>query len=125
MKPYLVTAQFYYNGELQTERCHTALLNEPLSEELSGDNFDSLWEFCYEHPINTDFNLWEFKPGIRFIQHYDAIISRITPKNCKPWKYVVSSHETTISMEELMRFNTEDVIQYLKERGMTTCPMMK
>lgn len=123
MKPYLVTCKFYYNGELHRERSYTILSNEPLSVELSGEDFDSLWRFCYRQPRDTYFELWELKSGKRFIQDYDTFISCITSKNCKPWKYVVSSSEITISMEDLMQFNSEDVIQYLKERGMTTCPM--
>jgi hypothetical protein len=73
----------------------------------------------------TPFASYEFKKGERFIQHYDWLFKKITPKNCKPWKLIISSEETTISMEYLMRFNTEDVIKYLKERGMTAYPILK
>ena len=41
------------------------------------------------------------------------------------YKFYISSEETKIQMRELMKFNTEDVIQYIKERGMTTCPIFK
>lgn len=67
--------------------------------------------------------MWEFKKGKPFLQFNDALFARITPKNCKPWKLVITSKETDISMRELMTFDTEKVIQYLKERGITTCPM--
>ena len=40
-----------------------------------------------------------------------------------PHKVVTTSIETDITMRELMDFKTELVIQYLKERGITTCPM--
>lgn len=41
-----------------------------------------------------------------------------------PWKIITTSGEkTSISMEELMKCDAELVIQYLKERGITTCPM--
>ena len=36
---------------------------------------------------------------------------------------VASKTETTITMKELMSYNTDKVIQYLKERGITACPM--
>ena len=40
-----------------------------------------------------------------------------------PHKVVTTSIETDITMRELMDFKTDQVIQYLKERGITTCPM--
>ena len=123
LKPYLVTYKFYYDGELYCNSCHTALLNEPQEEEIFGNDFDSLWEFTYKWPTMTPFNMWEFKKGAKFLQHYDWLFKKITQKNCKHWKFTVNSTETTISMERLMEFKTEDVIQYLKERGITTCPM--
>ena len=123
LKPYNVTYKFYYDGELYRESCHTALLNEPREEEISGNDFNSLWDFTYQWATMTPFNMWEFKKGEKFLQHYDWLFKKITPKNCKSWKFTITSAETTISMERLMEFKTDDVIQYLKERGITTCPM--
>lgn len=37
-----------------------------------------------------------------------------------PWKVVTTYQETTITMAELMNQDAELVIQYLKERGITT-----
>ena len=125
MNAYLVEQKFYYSGELQKTSFDIILSEYPVAEELSGEDFESLWNFCYEYPMATYFDMWEFKPGKRFIQHCNAIIRRVTPKNCKPWRYVVSSRETTISMKDLMKFDSEKVIKYLKERGMTSCPIMK
>ena len=123
LKPYSVTYKFYYDGELYRECCHTHLLNEPQEEEVSGNDFDSLWDFTYKWPTMTPFNMWEFKKGEKFLQHYDWLFKKITQKNCKHWKFTITSTETTVSMERLMRFDTELVIQYLKERGVTTCPI--
>ena len=125
LKPYNVTYKFYYDGELCRESCHTALLNEPREEEISGNDFDSLWDFTYKNPTMTPFNMWEFKRRGKFLQNCDWWFKKITPKNCKSWKLTITSTETTISMERLMNFKTELVIQYLKERGITTCPIMK
>lgn len=123
MKAYRVAYKFYYDGEMMSDHYFTQLREEPREEEYSGTDFESLWNFTYEWPTMTPFNCWEFKKGKRFLQHYDWLFKKITPKNCKPWKFVISSRETHISMEELMKFNSEHVIQYLKERGITTCPM--
>lgn len=123
--PYLVTYEFYYDGELMSRRSITSLLESHIDAEYSGSDFESLWNFMDGWAGLIPFNRYNFKFGIRFIQHYDALLSLITKKNCKSWKFVVSSTETTISMKELMSYNAETVIQYLKERGITTCPIMK
>jgi hypothetical protein len=125
MKAYLVTYKFYYDNELQSCHCSTQLRDAPYEEEYSGTDFDGLWDLIYKWAAMTPFNLWEFKKGKRFIQHYDWWFKKITSENCKPWKFVITSEETTISMQELMHFKTETVIQYLKERGITTCPILK
>lgn len=125
MKPYLVTYDFYYDGELYRSTNYTRLLEEPYKDECVGEDFDSLWGFVYNHPGQTPFDMWEFKKGKKFLQHYDWFFKKITPENCRPWKFVVTSEETSISMDRLMDFDSDKVIQYLKERGITTCPIMK
>ena len=39
------------------------------------------------------------------------------------FKMITTLQETTMTMEELWKQDSELVIQYLKERGITTCPM--
>lgn len=125
MKPYCVTYSFYYDGKLEKTLGTILLLEEPLNEEYSGTDFDGLWGLTHEWSTNIPFERIELKNGKRFLWPYNKIFGRITPKNCKPWKLVISCRETTLTMKELMWFNTEDVIQYLKERGITTCPILK
>ena len=124
IKPYCVIYDFYYDDELLRSNSYINLLEAPRVEEISGNDFDDLCNFIHEHPTLTPFNIWEFK-RTKFIQHYDWFFKRITPENCKPWKLVVTSEETSVSMDRLMNFDTELVIQYLKERGITTCPILK
>ena len=125
LKAYLVTYTFYYDGELMSQRCSTQIREAPYEEEYSGTDFDGLWDLNNKWCAMTPFNAWEFKKDKKFLQHYDWLFKKITPKNCKPWKLTITSQETTISMNELMKYNTEKVIQYLKERGITTCPILK
>ena len=40
-----------------------------------------------------------------------------------PYKVMTTSIETDITMRELMDLKTDLVIQYLKERDITACPM--
>ena len=125
MKAYLITYSFYYDNQLQQSTCRTQLKESPIEEEYSGADFDSLWGFLSEWRMMTPFVSYESKKGKRFIQHYGWLIKKITQKNCKPWKLVITSEETTISMRELMNYDTELVIKYFKERGMTACPILK
>ena len=123
MTPYRVTYRFYYDGKLETSHSGIQLLETPKEEEISGNDFDSLWDLTHKW-YQIPYNAYEFKKGKRFLEFYNKTFARhVTPKNCKPWKFTITSTETTISMERLMQFNTEDVIQYLKERGMNVCPI--
>lgn len=126
MKPYLITSEFYYDGKLRRTRTTTQLCESPNEDiEDFGSDFESLWDFrCKTGYYFTSLDMYENKKGKRSLC-FDGELKNITPKNCKPWKFVVSSKETSISMERLMQFDTESVIQYLKERGMTACPILK
>ena len=123
MKPYVVTYEFYYNEKLKGSRSITKLLATPSNEEISGSDFNSLWDLYEKYNLLLPFSAWNFKKG-RLLSFYDSLRDiKEWKNNCKPWKFVINSEETTISMNRLMQFNSEDVIQYLKERGITTCPM--
>ena len=127
MKAYHVIYDFYYDGKMMSSHHSTQLRETPLEEEYSGTDFEGLWDLTYKWAAIIPLGMWEFKKGKRFLEDYGYGLfgRRITPKNCKPWKLTITSKETTISMERLMQFNPEDVIQYLKERGVTTCPILK
>lgn len=125
LKAYLVSYTFYYDGEILSDRCSTQIRETPHEEEHSGTDFDGLWDLTYGWAMMVPFNAWEFKKGKKFLQHPDWLFKKITPKNCRPWKLTITSQERTISMEELMKHSADQCIQYLKERGMTACPILK
>lgn len=125
LTPYIVSYEFYYDGQRISRRGDIRLLEAPLEEEYFGSTFEDLWNFLCKWGDMVPLGMYEPKIGKKFIQHYNALFRCITEKNCKPWRFVISSKETTISMKELMGYDTETVIQYLKERGITTCPIMK
>lgn len=125
LKPYLTTYKFYYNGELKSRCCYTKLIEEPYNKEISGTDFEGLWDLMCKYAFTIPINMWEFRKGHKFLRFNGAVFARITPKNCKPYKLVITSEETTITMNELMKYDTEKVIQYLKERGMNACPILK
>ena len=124
LKAYLITYKFYYDGELEYRTTSTQLRDSPYEAEFSGDDFDGLWNLYQKHPLVFPFNAYEWKKG-RYLEFYDSMFRGIKEwkNNCKPWKLVATSREITVTMKELERFDADDVIQYLKERGITTCPM--
>ena len=124
LKPYRVTYKFYYDGEFENSGSYVALLDEPVDREIARDDFDALWDFKLKYPYAIPWSRYERKKG-RAFGRWDALFCHVHEwkNDIKPWKVVITSKETTITMEELMRHDTEDVIQYLKERGITTCPM--
>ena len=125
IKPYHITYKFYYNEELKGIHTSLQLRESPYEAEYSGTDFDGLWDIATKWSIMIPLSRWEFKKNQRFLQHYDWWFKKITPNNCKPWKFVITSREVAVSMEQLMRFDTKLVIQYLKEHGITTCPIVK
>ena len=123
MKPYLVTYEFYYDDERKDYQTHVHLLDSPHNEEIVGSDFNSLLELKLQYGPVVPLTLWCHRKGKALYWPDSFIGIKEWKNNCKPWKLVISSEETTISMKRLMDFKTEDVIQYLKERGITTCPM--
>ena len=126
LKIYKVTYKFYYDGVLENTEYATLLLGEPMETEYSGTDFNSLWKLTLEHPWLVPWSRYERKKG-RTFGRWNALFCHVHEwkNDVKPWKVVITSKETTISMEELMRHNSDSVIQYLKERGISTCPIMK
>lgn len=126
LKIYKVTYKFYYDGVLENTEHDTLLLGEPMETEYSGTDFNSLWKLKLEHPWLVPWSRYERKKG-KALGRWDALFCHVHEwkNDVKPWKVVITSKETAISMEELMRHNSDSVIQYLKERGIATCLIMK
>lgn len=124
LKPYKVTYKFYYDGVRENTECHIYLLEEPINKEISGTDFDTLWKLREAGYCVINWAQYERKKG-RTFGRWDALFCHVHEwkNDIKPWKIVITSEETTVSMERLMQFDTDKVIQYLKERGITTCPM--
>ena len=124
LKPYNVTYEFYYDGVRENTKSHTLLLEEPLNGEIPGTDFDTLWKLKNDGYWVINWCQYERKKG-RAFGRWDAFFCHVHEwkNDINPWSIVITGKETNISMERLMQFNTDKVIQYLKERGITTCPM--
>lgn len=126
LKSYKVICKFYYDEKFENSDSYTMLLEEPINKEISGTDFNTLWNLRLEHPWLIPWGLYERKKG-RAMGRFDALFCHVHEwkNDVKPYKIVFKSEEITITMQELMRYDTEKVIQYLKERGITTCPILK
>ena len=124
LKAYKVTYKFYYDGKHEHTERTTLLLGEPMEEEWSGTDFDSLWNFKCKYSCVVPWSRYERKKG-RALGRWDALSCHVHEwkNDIKPWRVVATSEEVALSMDELMRHNADSVIQYLKERGITACPM--
>lgn len=108
LNPYNVTYKFYYDGVLENTEYATFLLEEPMETEISGEDFDGLWNLKCRYPSVIPWCRYERKQG-RAFGRWDALFCHIHEwkNNIKPWKIVITSKETTVSMERLMRFDTD------------------
>lgn len=129
IKPYLVTYKFFYNEELRYHECFTELLEEGVEKHtvISGTSVDFKKLCALKENYNSILPLHAgiLKNGESFLQFNDDLFSRITSKNCRPWKLSIDVIGTTLTIKELFRYDSEKVIQYLKERGITMCLTIK
>lgn len=110
------------------DRAHTITDEEP-SDMLILDNvsFDEVCEFLNQHSVigmHKSHTLFRKKPTIEIIFE-DAWLSPVEYKHFKTMSYKIEYKEwKDVSLQWLMEhLPAEKVIQYLKERGITTCPM--
>ena len=126
MKAYKIKYQIYYDNEAYDGYSDIELRESPRHEEYSGTDFDGLWNLVNKHLHDLAFDVCTTATGKQVMYYRDwPFFKNITRNNCKPWKFVITNEETTISMNQLMQFNADQVIQYLKERGMAACPILK
>lgn len=125
MDAYSIRCKFYYNGKLKHHTGFVDLVESPKDyTEICGSTFGGLMEARQKYGSVIPVTAGETRKGERFLQLYDSIFARITKENCKPGRLVVESMKTDVSFDEIMGFDAENVIQYLQERGITTCPIM-
>lgn len=124
MDAYKITQVFYYDNELKSSYSFSTITDSPLNKVIKGSDYEGLYKLKQDFPSAIPLQVYTIKRK-QFMQFYDSLFSIITHKNCKSWKLEFSSRKIDISMRELMSFNTDDVIKYLKERGITVCPILK
>ena len=127
MKTCLITYKFFYDSELKSRCSHTALCEDTefINRTLEGHDFNTLWELLEE--INfRNICLCTTKKG-RIIDDANHFFGQIFEKknNCKYWAIQISTQEKSVSMRELMDFDSEKVIKYFKDRNIFIPEEMK
>ena len=110
------------------DHAHTITDDEPL-DMLIWDNisFDVVRELLNHHPVigmHNSHTLFRKKPTIE-ICFEDAWLSPVEYKHFKTLSYKIEFKEwKDVPLQWMIEHSPADkVIQYLKERGITTCPM--
>lgn len=142
LKPCKKITTFVINGEAihQSESTYPVLKDESdVAKEIivvEGDSFDKFYEdakstlnkfigslaFSVAYVSKT---LFKKRRYVTFQDWFENITYKYID-NGEPFSYHISVCyvETSMSMDRLFELDSEKVIQYLKERGINTCPMM-
>lgn len=133
LKIYSVTSYVSIDGSLWREvglHNEYVTLNEPPENKLffRGISFNELFEYLsYNHlcGLKKDYTLLRSKPLIK-IQYSDAW-DEVDYRHFKSLLYKMEYRECdNLSLDWIMKnLSADQCIQYLKDRGMTACPILK
>lgn len=135
IKAYYITYELIVEGTIVNRDQVGPTLFEEEKEtsiiEHKGETLESFLEFASEGHFyipyyRTGKTLFKKQNYISFNDDWNPTI---TFKGCDKalnWKVITETRETDISLEQLFKIrDSEKVIQYLKERGLSVCPMVK
>lgn len=108
------------------DRCEVHSSKPRMKFILSGNSFNEAYEYLSNNKVDgllSDTTFWRKKPQI-WIQYEDAL-EAVEYKHFHVITYKREYVEwTDVSLEWIMKnLPADQCIQYLKERGITTCPM--
>ena len=144
LKPCKKITTLVINGEAihQSVSTYPVLKDESEVEKetilIEGDNFDKFYEDAKgtlnKYIGSLEFGVWFVAKTLFKRRRYVLLRNWVEGNeykyidNGEPLSYYISEYyfEISVSMKELFELeDSEKVIQYLKERGMNTCPMIK
>ena len=119
MKAYNVTYALRYGGEIYGERTQQQLFESPINTELVPEDFDSLYNTIEELGDRIGCSCCVLFGRQRVIYYWNGYLNPIVGETseCKDWCITITSDETTLTMEELRKFNADDVSLYLSDRA--------
>lgn len=133
LKIYSTTSYVSIDGSLWSEvglHNEYVALNEPPENKLvfRGISFDELYEYLshnYLCGLKKDVTLFRSKPLI-WVQYSDAF-DPVSYRHFNNLLYKTEFRECdNLSLDWIMKnLSADECIQYLKDRGMTACPILK
>lgn len=125
MNTYLRTMEFEIDGKVVKTESWTILIDENeaiLSGKTKGEGrtFDSLWDFMYEHGLIIPGNGWTraFWSNKRRIEFFIKVKTWVDNGTERPWKVTYIDEPYRVTMERLLKFDSDDVVKYLNERNL-------
>ena len=126
MKAFYQFITAFYNGEFLCSRHTNLQLAEEIPEQSEQHGSWDLLEWAHHNNLTRDIAVETNRKGLRRFGHYDDFIPITTEKKNPEIDIVIINEyeEVHPSIQDILNYrNGEKAIQYLKERGLTVCPM--
>ena len=130
LKVYRVGSYYKVDGEEWTRCCDTGYMIREETTENGKIHLDKVpWSCVYEHPglqgIHIGETFFRHRPYIEVSHSWSYDGRRFYQDGFKEFSYMdVYTERDTCSLEWIMKHaSAEQTIQYMKERGMTACPL--
>lgn len=126
MKAFYRFITIFYNGEYLCDRRTNLQLADKIPEKSEQHGSWDLLEWAHHNNLTRDIAVETNRKGSRRFGHYDDFIPIATEKKNPEIDIIIVNEyeEVHPSIQDILSYrNGEKAIQYLKERGLTVCPM--
>lgn len=126
MKAFYRFITVFYNGEFLCDRHANLQLAEEIPENSQEHGSWDLLEWAHHNNLTENVAVETNRKGLRRFGYYDSLLPLATEKKNPEIDIVILNEyeEVYPSIQDILNYrNGEKAIQYLKERGLTVCPM--
>lgn len=131
MEFYSIIYSTYHKGHRINWHCGLELLEGEPKNKTYEITWENLNEIYTKFGTLIDFNVWNLKKGRKVSFFLDKPFSlKEWEKDVKEWKesdlnitFEIKYEKKNMTLEQILKWpDSNKVIQYLKERGLTICP---
>lgn len=126
MKAFYQFITIFYNKEILCNRRTNFQLADEIPEKSIKYGSWDLLEWAYHNCLTSDVAVETNRKGLRRFGHYDSLLPIATEKKNPEIDIVVVNEyaEAQVSIQQILEYHDgRKAIQYLKERGLTVCPI--
>ena len=132
LKTYNNIYKFFWDGECVLTNISSMFIQDELGlkpkQIIKGNTFNELCELYMEWPGVIPYSLWSFKKDARIISFFTGVhipdIKEKNPKHMKDFVFTIETKENRASIQKILEYgDSEKAIEYLKQHGMSVCPM--